>query len=433
MENQDLPWYTLIFIGIVVFQLVFIIYQYLIYKRVEYVYYLLYVILVSVYHIFLDSTILNPFKFTITEESNLVIDRGIALLCYYFYFKFGEYYCNMESLYTDATKILRYVQKAILVIAILDIITAIIAQKYYIFEPFMYGFIITLTIYSFLLVMFLVKQKDILVNILVVGTLALLIFIVFSTLYMKVTPGFKRQDTIQFSYIGVVLEFLFLNFGLSLKSKYSQEKALNVTLVSSQELLDERDRITADLHDEIGGGISTIRILSDIHKNVNDLETHKKFAYKIAEISEDLSQKMKTIIWALKPENDEIHSFIAFVEDYSRSILENTPIKLHFHAEDIQKEIILSNIVRKNLFLCVKEALNNCLKHAQAQEIKIEILLSNKNILDLSVTDDGIGFSNTNNGGNGLRIMEKRMNEIDGKFKFESESNATKLTFSVKI
>ena len=431
MVNSPINWYIYFFIGIVSFQILFILYQYYIYKRIEFVYYLLYVVLVSMYHIFLGASELNPFKFTITNESNFIVDRGVALLGYFFYFKFGEHYCNMSNLYNNATKILNAFQKFILVIAILDIVTAITFQRYFLYEPFMFGIIIILTTYSFLLVMYLVKQKDILANILVIGTLALLIFIVFSTLYMKVTPGLTRQDTIQYSYIGVILEFMFLNFGLILKSKFTQEKVMNNTLISQQALFDERDRITSDLHDEIGGSISTIRILSDIHKNVNDLETHKKFAYKIAEIAEDLSQKMKTIIWALKPENDEVHSFIFFVEDYSRSILENTPIKLNFHEDEIQRKIILSNIVRKNLFLCIKEALTNCLKHANAKEIIITITCKKSNELVINVIDNGIGINNVI--GNGLRIMEKRMNEIDGKFKLESKNNLTKLTFSVKI
>ena len=208
-----------------------------------------------------------------------------------------------------------------------------------------------------------------------------------------------------------------------LKSKFAHERDVNNTLISQQELYKERDRITADLHDEIGGGLSTIRILSDIHKNVNDVETHKKFAEKIAEVSEDLSQKMRTIIWTLKP-----------VNEYAKSIFDNTSIVFSFTENIIcNKSLHLKNTTRKNLFLCIKEALTNILKHADATNVSINITVSNSNQLTIVITDNGKGITNTSLLGNGMRIMEKRMKEIGGSFSFNTNENKTQLQFSVFI
>lgn len=433
MQYELVPWYNYFYLGILFFQLVFIIYQYYIYRRVEFVYYLCYIFFVSVYHIFSTTTYFNPIKFTITNHNHFVIDRGIAFLCFYFYFKFGEHFCNMDTLYTNVTRVLRKVQKIILVIAIVDIVTASIAQKYVIYEPLFFFITIMLVLYSLYLIIFLVKQKDVFANILVLGTLFLLTGTTFSILHMKIA-GLNHSETIWLSFIGVVVEFLFLNFGLILKSKFTHERDVNNTLISQQEIYKERDRITADLHDEIGGGLSTIRILSDIHKNVNDVETHKKFAEKIAEVSEDISNKMRTIIWALKPENDELVSFVQYVNEYAKSIFDNTSIQYLFKENiEYNRVIHLSNTIRKNLFLCVKEALTNVLKHADATSVTIDITFSNNNQIAINIIDNGKGIKSTNHLGNGMRIMEKRMKEIGGNFSYSTIENQTQLLFVTTI
>lgn len=433
MHNELVPWYIYFYLGILFFQLVFIIYQYYIYRRIEFIYYLIYIVFVSIYHVFLATTFLNPLKFTITPERYFVIDRGIALLCFYFYFKFGEYFCNMDSLYTNETKLLRKVQKTILIVAIVDIITSAFTQKYFIYEPLLFSLTALLVFYSLYLVIFLVKQKDVLANILVLGTLFLLTGTSFSILYMKIA-GLNHAETIWLSFIGVVVEFLFLNFGLILKSKFAHERDVNNTLISQQELYKERDRITADLHDEIGGGLSTIRILSDIHKNVNDVDTHKKFAEKIAEVSEDLSQKMRTIIWTLKPENDKLITFVRYINEYTKSIFDSTSIVYSFNENlECNNLIHLKNTTRKNLFLCVKEALTNILKHADATSVSIEIYVNNSNQISIIITDNGKGITNTNMLGNGIRIMEKRMKEIGGNFSYNTNENKTQLLFKTTI
>ena len=427
MHNELVPWYIYFYLGILFFQLVFIIYQYYIYRRIEFIYYLCYIFLVSVYHVFLATTLFNPLKFTITNESYFVIDRGIAFLCFYFYFKFGEHFCNMDTLYSNVTKVLRKVQKSILVLAIVDIITSAIAQKYFIYEPLFFLLTAILVFYSLYLVIFLVKQKDVLANILVLGTLFLLTGTTFSIIYMKIS-GLNHSETIGLSFIGVVVEFLFLDFGLILKSKFTHERDINNTLISQQELYRERDRITADLHDEIGGGISTIRILSDIHKNVNDLETHKKFAEKMAEVSEDLSQKMRTIIWTLKPENDELITFVQYVNEYAKSIFENTEIQFTFSEKiEINKNILLKNAIRKNLFLCTKEALTNILKHANASEVSIDVIITKNKTLEIIIINNSISIFKQNLLGNGLRIMEKRMLDINGTFNIRNLNNKTEV------
>ena len=82
----------------------------------------------------------------------------------------------------------------------------------------------------------------------------------------------------------------------------------------------------------------------------------------------------------------------------------------------------LSQQVRRNIFLVVKETLNNTMKHAAAQNVYILF----QNFCDhflITISDDGKGFddANTHRFGNGLCNMKKRMEDIGGKFSIESK------------
>ena len=85
------------------------------------------------------------------------------------------------------------------------------------------------------------------------------------------------------------------------------------------------------------------------------------------------------------------------------------------------------------MFLCVKEALTNILKHADATTVLLNITVSNSSQITIVITDNGKGITNANILGNGMRIMEKRMKEIGGSFSYNTNENKTQLQFSVFI
>ena len=104
--------------------------------------------------------------------------------------------------------------------------------------------------------------------------------------------------------------------------------------------------------------------------------------------------------------------------------------------------------MRHNLFLAVKEALNNALKHSQATEINLSLQLGDSSFA-LAIMDNGCGFDTSISGinpaaatndstrlasGNGLSNMRKRLEEIRGQcFIISSPGNGTKVTLAVTI
>lgn len=146
--------------------------------------------------------------------------------------------------------------------------------------------------------------------------------------------------------------------------------------------------------------------------------------------AKDIAQRMHTIIWSLNQENDSLDNFIEYVRQYGLSYFEGSQVQFHFDvAVKGTTKTELNGALRKNMFLIVKEALHNVLKHAAATEAAIR-LESDGKTLKLSISDNGKGFAvqqnNHHNGfGNGLRNMQKRAEEVGGRLSFTSNNGVT--------
>src|SRR5687768_4764950 len=120
------------------------------------------------------------------------------------------------------------------------------------------------------------------------------------------------------------------------------------------------ERIISDLHDDVGGGLSTIRMMSDLmitqyeaQTGVTGIEEDNKqvFAQKISSTAKDIAQRMHTIIWSLNAENDTLGNFSEYVRQYGVSFFEDTGIRFSFDSDDnLPESHQLNGIQRKNLF-----------------------------------------------------------------------------------
>ena len=94
--------------------------------------------------------------------------------------------------------------------------------------------------------------------------------------------------------------------------------------------------------------------------------------------------------------------------------------------------LFISGEFRRNIYLTVKEALHNVVKHAQARQVKIHIETGDS--LLVSICDDGNGFDATHvrPHGNGLNNMKRRIESIDGTLQIMN-GNGTIVVFSVPL
>ncbi|MDP5081158.1 MAG: ATP-binding protein, partial [Winogradskyella sp.] len=192
-------------------------------------------------------------------------------------------------------------------------------------------------------------------------------------------------------------------------------------------LLYQKNEISKDLHDDIGSGLSSILIHADLLSNQNDTsEKQKLLLTKISSTGKDISQRMNAFIWSLNTENNNLRSFCEYIKQYAVNLFEGTPFEFDFFQSIPEADhISIDGQLRKQLFFCVKELLNNSFKHSEATKVSFSIALKDKNQLQIIVQDNGIGLVKNNRFGNGLKNVENRITDMNGALKLSDHNGLT--------
>lgn len=189
-------------------------------------------------------------------------------------------------------------------------------------------------------------------------------------------------------------------------------------------LLAQKNEISKDLHDDIGSALGSILIHADIlQKNTVTEFQQQLLAGKIHHTGLEISQKLNTFIWTLSGQHNQVQSFCEYVNVYGNKLFEDLPVKFHFSkSEEVDGHAFLNGRVRKNLFFCIKELLNNTIKYAGAKNVSILVEMPQRKKLRITVSDDGKGLLKENVFGNGLTNVKMRMESIAGEVSFESKN-----------
>lgn len=198
-------------------------------------------------------------------------------------------------------------------------------------------------------------------------------------------------------------------------------------ILEHQNLIEkERLRISKDMHDEIGASLTRISILTELVKKQQiDNERAGQLIEQINSISGKVVDEMSEIIWAINPKNDNLESFASYFRQYASGYLEEAGIEGHFAFQDQLPPIAMSAEIRRNLFLTLKEALHNIVKHSGAKRADISLHFQG-NSLELDVKDHGKGFEPgcCQEHGNGLSNMKKRIETCGGSFSMITGSDS---------
>ncbi|AZB24554.1 two-component sensor histidine kinase [Chryseobacterium bernardetii] len=217
-----------------------------------------------------------------------------------------------------------------------------------------------------------------------------------------------------------------------LKEAEHQNQLLQKELEQQRSIKKERERISHDMHDDLGAGISALKLQAEFLKyKIEDNELQNDIE-ELLKTSEEMNISMREMLWSLNSGNDTLGSFIEYAILYAGSFLKKTKIVFHSECEDIVSDTPISTELRRNLFLCLKEAVNNVYKHSGATALKLSFF-QNRNKFLMTIEDNGIGIPDNQPPGNGLRNMKRRMNETEGDCHILSASSGTNLTFEVKL
>ena len=172
-----------------------------------------------------------------------------------------------------------------------------------------------------------------------------------------------------------------------------------------------RNRIAADLHDEVGSSISTIAIYSKIVQEQMDSLTFDKepLLQKINDFATEIMASMNEIVWSINTKNDAFEHIISRMREHAIQLFEAKGYQLHFNFDEHIAHSKLSMERRREFYLIYKEALNNIAKYAEAKNVWISLALVD-NRITLEIRDDGKGFDpdNVKKSGNGLSNMQQR-------------------------
>lgn len=236
-------------------------------------------------------------------------------------------------------------------------------------------------------------------------------------------------------YAGLVFLFLVaavLIIDLINKRKFQKQ----LQRLEQQRLVDqERNRISKDMHDEIGSGLTHIALMTELIQTQKKADDElRKDVGSISTSARKLVDSMSEIIWALNPHNETLENLIAYIREHAFQYFEPFDIDFEIHFPDTVPDKKLSNEQRRNLFLVSKEALNNALKHANASKVSFSIYYQ-KNQLEFCIEDNGQGFDETKirRAANGLQNMEKRMTDIGGQFIISTSDRGTKIVCSITL
>ena len=197
-----------------------------------------------------------------------------------------------------------------------------------------------------------------------------------------------------------------------------------------------REKISRDMHDDLGSGLSKISFISNNLKGqLQHDKNSMKQVEKISQTSQELVSNMSHIIWAVNPENDTMESLLAYIREYAVDFIDDCGLQCNISFPETPLKVNLLPEQRRNVFLVIKESLNNIIKHASASQVWIDILI-HEGEFTVIIKDDGKGFINDNSHtGCGLKNMQYRMEQAGGKYEIESlagKGTSTMLSFLIK-
>lgn len=238
-----------------------------------------------------------------------------------------------------------------------------------------------------------------------------------TTLNLSVIPYFWETSVFKFTISMFVFGLALFIFWILHRSSYLRqlEKLERARLVEK-----ERIRIASDLHDQLGAQTTQLIVLSNRLMNAPgaDKESLKESPVQLIQgIAQDMAQNLDEVIWTADPDKDNPDSVIAFMISYAEEYLRHHEIQLRIDAPFELDAVEMASGTRHQLFQAFKEALTNIIKHSGATEVWLRFRLEN-GCFKVEVQDNGRGLdlSADTSRRNGIRNMNKRMENVAGEF-----------------
>jgi len=230
----------------------------------------------------------------------------------------------------------------------------------------------------------------------------------------------ERRQTLNYS-LAVIAFLILVSSVLIYRNVQKKRKAeKQVAVLEKQNAIEAmRSRIASDVHDDMGAVLTKMGLYSEqLLKTKTVAEDEKQLLEKISLQSKEAIDGMREIIWASNPANDNLRSMLSFMRQHIDRFFDGTDIRPVINFPHDTGEVILHPEVRRNLFLILKESLNNAVKYSGSDKVDIDFTNENENF-NLNIRDYGKGLDDKSKKDfrNGLRNMEMRAEQIQSAFR----------------
>ncbi|HEX9957246.1 MAG TPA: 7TM-DISM domain-containing protein [Fibrella sp.] len=268
-------------------------------------------------------------------------------------------------------------------------------------------------------------------------------------------PTYDPVINFQYYAVAALFEVLALAFGLSyryklmrdhndklLRQQREQERTSYVSEVQSlalrNSMLEEKERIARDLHDNVGAQISLmITSLLHISRQADQMPVVSgklggsdrdsqlpRLADELRSVVGYAREAIRTLretIWAINQESFTIEEFEERLNQYvNRYVQQTNGLEVDVRIEGDPGEP-LSSVQVLNFFRIVQEALSNVIKHAQATHATVRLVIYPESGFHLTIHDNGRGVNDESNRANdrhyGIHNMKRRAEELGGQFR----------------
>jgi len=232
-------------------------------------------------------------------------------------------------------------------------------------------------------------------------------------LSMQVAEAERKQE-LATTRLGLAL-IGFALFGISfLVYRYYQNQKLAISQI--------RQKISQDLHDDIGASLSSLQIYGAIAEQSVETNPGKaiEMVNKMSFQSKEIMENMNDIVWSMKTSSSSNTSIEIKIKNYAAGLLADSNIDFKYSIMPNADKVITGITARKNILLITKEAMNNIAKYSKAKTASLSLHTEEKDLV-LVIEDSGTGFNSQSiSSGNGLENMEQRTKELKGHFSIES-------------
>jgi len=415
-----------VLLGVLICMMLFSIVYFTLNHKKVFIYYFLYLLFTFLYFFIRhhDNSVTSYYSFQLEPFRDITWQT----LSYLFYFFFAISFVDYKNISPILYKTIQVIIYLIITYLIFDIF--LYQNHFFEIRNKAYNiFRITLAPIAIIIILSAFLIKSPLSKILATGSLLMVsgatVTMILSLFYYPSANPFINYHML-YMQLGIILEVICFTLGLSYMSKIQFKEKIIIesqlnkikenyeidrlqTIINTQD--NERKRVASELHDDLGAGLSTIRLLSELALQKTEGKTEIK---RISELSNELVDSMRQIIWSMNPESSSLSDFIHYLKRYTMEIIELNGKIFNFKLNQEISDYTLSPEQKRNLFLIIKETLHNSIKHSKSNEIILIYDYIEKRH-HLTIKDNGIGFSpddiNYKNG-NGLINIQKRAMQI---------------------